>query len=112
MKLEELIELVADFYGVEPNDIVQEGIKPKGARGEARQVACFFVYRLWAIPDDSPGSFNWVAKKLRYSDKSGAHRAYSRIEARARIEAKLRDEIETIKQRLENFLRSRIGGKL
>lgn len=108
MKFEELVELIAAYYGVRASDIIKEHIKPKGQLGRAREMVCFFAYRLWASPKGSQGhgTFNWIKNKMLYADKTGPYRAYRRIEARASDDVLLRDEINDIEQRLIAYLRT------
>lgn len=108
MNFDELVELIADFYEVDPKTLMCEGIKPKGPKGRAREMVCFFSYRLWAVKG-GPGSFYWIKRKLGYADKTGPYRAYRRIETRAKEgDAAIRDEIQTIEQRLIVYLRERM----
>lgn len=111
LSVTEVIEQVAGFYDLHPATMrMATGAKPKGKKGHARELICFFLYRLFGKQaEETRGrmSFRGIGKRLGYFDGSGPKHAARRVSDRIETDAELRTEIAMIEQRLAAYLRQR-----
>jgi chromosomal replication initiator protein len=90
----ELIETVANFYGIQLNEMISSSRKRELVA--PRQVA------MYLMREETRASFPLIGKELGNRDHTTAMHAYEKIKREIEINSRIKQEVDLIKQRLYN----------
>lgn len=94
IQTKELIETVANFYGIQLNEIT--GPSRKRELVTPRQVA------MYLMREEIGASFPLIGKELGNRDHTTAMHAYDKIKKEIEVNSRIKQEVDLIKQRLYN----------